>query len=124
MATRSLNSWVLLASACALCVSGCKDPVVQREVKVVERWASRWCADRTHEQLDQCKTSDGIVGAVGALGTGDGQPPLRVDAGEATRLCLNADTDAIATLNAVLRRGARVIARGEQITTLPDPTQI
>ena len=99
---------------------------MQKQFKVVERWSSRWCADSTHEQLDRCETSDSLnklAGTVGALGKGDGRPPLRIGRGEATRTCLAQAQDAVADINPLLERGARVVVRGESLARYVARTQ-
>lgn len=73
---------------------------------------------RPTKDIDGCKTSDGLnrlMGNLSALREGDGLPPSRIDRSSATRYCLKADPDARANLNALLEKGAKVIARGEQM---------
>ncbi len=109
---------ILAAFFTGLVLAGCQPESIQRQFKLVEKWSSRWCADETHERLDKCKTSDGLnrlMGNVSALREGDGLPPMRIDRSSATRYCLEADPDARSNLNALLEKGAKVIARGEQM---------
>jgi hypothetical protein len=107
-------------------LAACEPPPVQKQFKVVERWSSRWCADSTHERLDRCEYSDSLnklAGTVAALGKGDGRPPLRIDRGEATRTCLAQAQDAVADINPLLERGARVVVRGESMARYVARTQ-
>jgi hypothetical protein len=122
--------WLVLAAFMPW-LSGCQPADLQKEVKLLERWGNRWCADATHERLDQCEYSDGLnrlVGAVAALGSGQDRPPMQISAGDATQACLDGDPAMIVDLNAYLSRGARVVVRGEQlqrydVRTAPQPGQ-
>lgn len=89
---------------------------MQREFKLVERWSSRWCADKTYESLDGCKTSEmlsKLLGHRAALQGGDGRPPASINGTAAMQACLASDPSAIANVHGLLLKGAKVVSRGE-----------
>lgn len=116
-----------------LCLSsGCQDssdaPVgaggnagpstVQQQIKLLEKWAGRWCADATWEQLNQCEGSQALnklFGAVSAAKGGDGRNPMVLDGWTATMACLDSQPGVIADLNGLLANGAKVIVWDNQV---------
>lgn len=111
---------ILLACvAISTLLTGCEPHVTQREFKLIERWSSRWCADKTYESLDGCNTSEMLLKLLGnpaALQGGDGRPPARINGTAAMQACLVTDPSAIANIHGLLLKGAKVARRGEAMS--------
>lgn len=104
---------------------------VQQQIKLLEKWTGRWCADSAWEQLNQCEGSQALnqlYGAISAAKGGDGHNPMVLDGWTATMACLESQPGVTADLNGLLANGAKVIVWGNQVKqfttrTIPEAEQ-